>query len=621
MPIPKLILPLLVINLFLCGNKSFAQTGNNGTFYLYEDSTKKLTAENVLELYQQKKFRATTTDEINIGFTRSLFWLAFENDRQFTPDSLLLFIGHHHINRIHFFYVAEGNIQRQWITGDYFPFSQRPVTATGFYFPVNKKGLYLAQIDKSNESLQLSFRLIPQFEALSNESYTKSIMALFTGMILLLVVFGVYLFIISKRPVYGYYSLYIATAWLWVLANAGLGFQYLWPNLPWFASKSRAVFVASSLIFSLLFLLNFIGTIRNKKILAIIRGLNIFLTSWIIIIFFLNDKGYDNTWWVYIQYLVPLVSVFHLLITMGILITESLRGNRLAAFYLTAMSVLVVSIVLQVSYSMGALHGYDHFFGNFSLSLGIIMEAVILTAGIAYSFNQYRLDKERLLTEMYVKQVENTRIMMEVQQAERSQVANQLHDVAGSLLSAAKLNLSSLIENGMIKDERANAQAIKAEEAVSMVSDIVRNLSHALSPVMLEQVGFKTTLEKIVAIFNASGKIKIQLLVIGFEQYKPALNNYYTALYSIVYELLNNIVKHSFAANALLQATEDDDYFSLIAEDDGIGINDDQEKRGATMGMVAIQSKINHFGGNIAIDNLQPNGLLVTIVIPIINTP
>ena len=56
-------------------------------------------------------------------------------------------------------------------------------------------------------------------------------------------------------------------------------------------------------------------------------------------------------------------------------------------------------------------------------------------------------------------QQENTRILMEVQEAEWSQVANQLHDVAGSLLSAAKLNLSSLREQGLIGESAGQQSA------------------------------------------------------------------------------------------------------------------------------------------------------------------
>jgi signal transduction histidine kinase len=51
----------------------------------------------------------------------------------------------------------------------------------------------------------------------------------------------------------------------------------------------------------------------------------------------------------------------------------------------------------------------------------------------------------------------------------------------------------------IVTNNQSSSQLEKTEEAVSLVSDMVRNLSHALSPVMLEQVGFKTSLEKVVA--------------------------------------------------------------------------------------------------------------------------
>lgn len=444
-------------------------------------------------------------------------------------------------------------------------------------------------------------------------------MALFTGMILLLIIFGVYLFIISRERVYVYYILYIASGWLWVLSNAGYGFQYLWPHLPWFASKARPVFALAPLIFSMLFLLQFIGNIKNKKVHLAVKIMNAFLMASIIAILSFSEEGYQNKWWMYIQYIIPLISLLYILLTLGVLVTATIRGNKLALFYLVAVLTLLLTAILQVSFSFGSLNGFGDFFSNLGLSIGYIMEAIILTAGLVYRFNQYRVDKEKLLIEMNERQEANTRILMEVQEAERSQVANQLHDVAGSLLSAAKLNLSSLREKDWSFNEQTSFRLQKTEEAVSLVSDMVRNLSHALSPVMLEKVGLKTSLEKIIAIANASGKINIQLIVMGFEKYSPLLNNYYTALYSIIYELLNNIVKHSGAKNVLLQLAENDNCFSLIAEDDGVGIAPGAMEKKQSFGITGIQSKVAYFRGSMAIDTIQPNGLMITIEIPFIH--
>ncbi len=617
MPLPKLFFPFIAVAFFLIGHPSFGQAAKQHEFYLFEDSAKKLTGETALEFFNHGKFTKTATNEVNKGFTRSIFWLAYQNDRVLPADSLLMYIGNHHINRIHFFFVSDSGLAQQWLTGDYYPFSQRPIDATGFYFPINKKGVYLARVDKSNESLQLSFRLASKTAALADEAGNKTVMALFTGMILLLVIFGIYLFIISKDKLYLWYILYIGTGWLWVLSNAGYGFEYLWPNITWFASKARPIFAIAPLIFSVLFLVGYLGTVKNKKLLLVFKIMNIVLLSFIITILFFNEKGYQSHWWLYIQYFIPLISLLYVIIILAVLIISSARGNKPAMFYLAGILTLLVMAMMQISFSLGGLGSFSSFFSNYGLGFGYVMEAIILTAGLAYRFNQYRVDKEKLLIEMNKRQQENTRILMEVQEAERSQVANQLHDVAGSLLSAAKLNLSSLREKGII-NETANAQVAKAEEAVSMVSDMVRNLSHALSPVMLEKVGFKTSLEKVVAIVNTSGKINIQLLVIGFEKYEPQLNNYYTALYGIIYELLNNIVKHSGARHVLVQATEHDDCFSLIVEDDGAGIAPGLIEKKQTLGIAGIQSKIDSLKGSVAFDNNKPTGLIVTIEIPVI---
>ncbi|HMK03056.1 MAG TPA: 7TM diverse intracellular signaling domain-containing protein, partial [Ferruginibacter sp.] len=366
-----------------------------------------------------------------------------------------------------------------------------------------------------------------------------------------------------------------------------------------------------------LFLGHYIGGIHNRKVSLTVKIMNGLLFACVISILLFNEKGYQHNWWLYIQYLIPLISLAFVFITLAILITASIRGNKMAMFYLVAIFTLFIFSILQVSFSFGNLGNFGNFFNNFGLSVGFIMEAIILTAGLVYRFNQYRVDKETLLTELNRHQQENTRILVEVQQAERRQVADQLHDVAGSLLSAAKLNLSSLREKEIILDERANFHLEKTEEAVSMVSDMVRNLSHALSPVMLEKVGFKTSVEKIITIVNASGKIKIQLLCIGFEKYEAGLNNYYTGLYSIIYELLNNVVKHSAARHVLLQVTEHEDCFSLIVEDDGIGMDPLLSEKKQTLGIAGIQSKIDFFKGSIALDKNKPTGLIVTIEIPI----
>lgn len=600
----------------LPGSRLLAQD-NTPQFYLYEDSSTHPDARHILDLYQKHGIKQAPDNGKNISFTRSVYWLIYENTAAKPADSMWLYIGHHHINRIHFYFVTDSSIQTQWVTGDYYPFRQRPIEATGFYFPINRKGIYLAEIDKRNESLQLSYRLTDIKQALQEESRTKTVLFLFTGMLLLLVIFGLYLFIIEKDRLYLYYILYITTGWLWVLSNAGYGFEYLWPDLPWFASKARPVFVLIPLIFASIFLVRYIGGIKNRIQLNALKFMNSLLVGCVILVLCLDDQNQLNDWWLYSQYMLPILPLLYVIVFFIILTIASFRGNKLAAFYLVAQLILLVSAVLQISFSLGSLNRFDYFFSHYGLAFGYVVETIILTIGLVYRFNRYRLDKEALLITLNQQQKENTKVLMQVQQEERGRIASQLHDVVGSLLSGVKFNLASIREKQAFLQQDVSNQFEKTEEAVGIVSGMVRSLSHALSPVMLTQVGFRSALDKLASIFNASGRIHIQVEVIGFDTYQPRLEQYYLTLYSIVYELLNNIAKHSEATHALLQVSEYDDVFTIVAEDNGVGFTD-KPAADEGIGMAGIRSKVTYYGGVMAIDSDKDQGLIITIEIPIV---
>lgn len=585
-------------------------------FTIYEDTGKALTPEAALHLYGNNRFTPAPSGRQNIGFTHSIYWLAFSNNRLLPKDSLVLLVGDHHINRIHVFKKGVAGIDQLYTSGDYLAYAHRPLPTTGFYFPVSEPGTYLVRVDKSNESLQLTFGLQSYVSVLQAESRNTSIMGFLTGVIALLIIFGLYLFAISRDKLYLLYILYIASGWLWVLANSGHGFQFIWPTQAWFASKARPIFSFSTIALSLYFMLYYIDAAKQRLLFKSIRLFTTILLAAIVAILCFNQNGYQSSLWLYIQFFIPLFTFSYIVFLLAILGYKSWKGNKLAQFYLMAVLSLMFFAILQLAFYTGNWEGESRLLSHFGMSIGYIIESIILTAGLAYRFNQYKREKENLLLEMNRSQAENTRTLMEAQEAERSQIANQLHDVAGSLLSAAKLNLSSLSEKAYLDGQQVDIRLLRAEEAVTEVSETVRNLSHALSPVMLAQVGIRKSLEKIVTIFNASGKIKVGLVVSGFDEHDIALNNYYTGLYGLIYELLNNIIKHAGAAHALVQVAELDDCFTIIVEDDGIGFDTSKIRQAGSLGLAGVFSKIEYFGGQIAIDKGEPKGTLITIEIP-----
>ena len=605
---------LLLIPIFLlaCQNKSLTDTSE---YFLLEDQSLSLSPEQAWKFFQEGKFSRQTTHSYNPGFTTSDYWMVV--DLKPSPRDRCLEIGTSQINEIDY-YTFRGDVPtRQFETGDYLTYSSRPISSLNFVFPIpHDETKVLLRISKRNESLQLTFLVRDVVEYHHQATESSLIMGLMTGAIVLMLIFGIFLFGINREKVYLFYTLYITAAWLYVVANQGYGYMYLWPDNPWFAGRARPVALLLTIAFSLHFIEFYIGKVTTRWITISMEALKYFAYLLFILFLIPGIESKASRFGYVMQALLPVMAGIYIVTLITALIQKLMNKNRMALFYLSSLLPIIFFSVLQISYYSGGLDFSGSYLQHFGQATGMVMEAIILTFGLAYRFNTYRKEKEELLVNLNRQQARYARAIITTQESERRQLADQLHDVAGSLLSAARLNLSAVREKNFITNEDGRTKLASAEQAVSDISNMLRNLSHAISPVMLDKVGFRQAVEKIVGIFNASGKIIFELDILGFEKQNPAMYEKYSILYSILYELMNNIVKHARASHALIQLVEHDDCLVLIIEDNGIGLDPDRARTSETHGLAAIRSKIHYLQGHVTLDQAVPKGLIVTIEIP-----
>lgn len=608
------LMALVVCMLSSCSEKSLY--ADKSEYFLLEDSSLNLNPIKAWVRFRNGDFQRQSFHSFNPGFTTSNYWLVVKIDTA-TYEELQLAIGTSQINEVECYAIKEDKPIKKYHTGDHKLFSSRPLPFLDFIFPLNQKApYYLLKIDKRNESLQLTFNVKPASFFRNAAIESSMIIGILTGMIILMLIFGLYLTLITKEKVYLLYILYVAAGWLYVLSNLGYGYKYLWPDNPWFAARARPIFTLLSLGFSLLFIEYYTGRAAYQWLHKTMRVLAYVAFALITVIFIPTVNLEMNTLGYYFQVLLPLMAMTYIVTILTTLIQKILNKNRMAMFYLFSILPIALFSALQTVYYSGGVDISGSFLQQYGQASGFIMEAVILTFGLAYRFNSYRLEKEQLLIEVNQQQVKYTKTIINTQESERRKLADQLHDVAGSLLSAAKLNLSSVREKNFITNTEALAKLNQAEEAVTDISEMLRNLSHAISPVMLDKVGFKQSAEKIAGIFNTSGKINVEMEVLGFETEQPGMHEKYSVLYGILYELVNNITKHANATNALIQLIEHEDSVVMIVEDNGKGLDTTIAKSSATHGLAAIQSKIHYLNGTIIYDKAEPHGLIVTIEIP-----
>ena len=139
------------------------------------------------------------------------------------------------------------------------------------------------------------------------------------------------------------------------------------------------------------------------------------------------------------------------------------------------------------------------------------------------------------------------------------------------MLSLATLNLSATLEKGR-EDVQSEEKLQKAQEILFSVATTIRELSHRLTPLVIEKYGFRRAVEDMVDTINLSQKLTMQAVIVGFEDTGhypvPFLND----LYRMLQELLHNIIKHAHARHALLELVEHSGQVSILVEDDGVGI-------------------------------------------------
>ncbi len=212
--------------------------------HILEDKNLTLSPREVLLQFEQGKSREMLTSSFNPGFTKSVYWLIIRS----APENLnhKLIIGNAHINKLEFYIADKNGFRLQYNTGDYFPFKQRPVNNRLFIFPLEASAgsLYLIKVDKHNESLQLDVQILPSRELYQKAAKENLITGILWGIILLVLVFVCFMFITIRENLYLHYLLYILIISLWLVADKGYGYQFLWPDYPDFASRARPVFNA-----------------------------------------------------------------------------------------------------------------------------------------------------------------------------------------------------------------------------------------------------------------------------------------------------------------------------------------------------------------------------------------
>lgn len=225
------------------------------------------------------------------------------------------------------------------------------------------------------------------------------------------------------------------------------------------------------------------------------------------------------------------------------------------------------------------------------------------------SQQQAFLLEEKIKTIEKEQQISSLQSMINGQETERTRIAKDLHDGLGGLFSTVKMHYSVLQQDTPAVKE--NPLYKKTMDLLNNASDELRKVAHNMMPEVLMKVGLVEALGDFCNNISSGKLLKVRLQAFGMENRLGRSTE--IMLYRIIQELVNNIIKHAYATEALIQINREGNRLSLTIEDNGRGFDTREAEEKRSMGMATVKSRVDYLNGRLTIDSRKDIGTTVMI--------
>jgi PAS domain S-box-containing protein len=207
--------------------------------------------------------------------------------------------------------------------------------------------------------------------------------------------------------------------------------------------------------------------------------------------------------------------------------------------------------------------------------------------------------------------------LSEVEETEKRQIAQELHDQVGQNLTALGINLN--IIRSQISKKSAKLADYRLRDSLELLektTESIRNVMSDLRPSVLDDYGLLAGIRWYSEKFSARTNIAVKIL--GKELTLRLPMSVETTMFRITQEALTNIAKHSQAQKAVINLKEIDDQVQLSIADDGIGFDPEtvyKNKREMVWGLHAMKERAEALGGKFFMESEPGKGTKIIVEI------
>ncbi len=208
------------------------------------------------------------------------------------------------------------------------------------------------------------------------------------------------------------------------------------------------------------------------------------------------------------------------------------------------------------------------------------------------------------------------RRFMVLQEDERRQVARELHEGAGQMLTSLLFGIK-MLEGAMTLDE-VNRFLPELKSQVWETLETLRQISVNLRPSLLEDLGLVSTLRSYARDFGVRQQIEVFFSAQGDEIRLDPMSE--ITVFRIVQEALINAGKYSRATQVTVAMTFAAGELAVRIEDNGIGMDPrllEEGPQGAPVGIWGMQERAAFLGGACRIETAPGRGVSIHLSLPL----
>ncbi|WP_341937720.1 sensor domain-containing diguanylate cyclase [Marinimicrobium sp. C2-29] len=380
-PLSATPLPTLEIN-----NASAQPLGQHVVYHVNKD--RDLDVDALLSAPEAIDWRSGRGETPNLGLMSDPVWFALQLR---SPESTerLLAIAYPPLDQVDIYLAREGEIVQKLRTGDQLPFHSRPIHHRDFVLPLALEAGAEYQLFirvHTQGALHLPITLWQPEPFYEQTQHGVALQLIFIGIMSALALYNLLLCLVVRDRAYLWYVVYLVSFLLAQVTLRGLGFQYLWPDLPALNNFNLPLLLAISLASVGFFTHSFLDAKQYSRV-------------WSSIILSVGWTGVALTGLSLILPYNVLIALLVVAVTLGAALSFMTgcylwwKGQPLARLYVIAWSVFLLGNVLYNLEKAGIL-SYSAF-SEHIVQVGTVIQVLLLSLALAQRINLERQQRQQ----------------------------------------------------------------------------------------------------------------------------------------------------------------------------------------------------------------------------------